>query len=385
MENNTLSPELMEIIHSNGLEGLPQAITIMLNEAMKAERSHYLNCAPYERTQERQDYANGYKPKTLNARVGALELSVPQVRSSNFYPSCLEKGQRSEQALCIAMSEMYIQGVSTRKVTKVLEQLTGLQVSSTQVSEAAKKLDEHIKAWRERPLGQFKYLILDARYEKVRIGNQVTDTAILIALGIDPQGKREILGFSVALSEAEVHWREFLQDLVKRGLHGVELVISDDHSGLKAARKTVLPSVPWQRCQFHLQQNAGHYVSKQKDKSLIAQEIRQIFNAPNFEEAMRLLKRMIQRYQDSEPKLANWMEENIPEGLTIFNLGLSDFNRKRLRTSNVLERVNQKIKARTRQIKIFPNIASCERLVGALLMEISEDWMDMKPYISFKD
>lgn len=384
MTNNNAYNDVMETIQHHGLDGMVQAMTILFNEAMKMERSHHLNCAPYERTQARQDYANGFKPKTVNTRMGTMALDIPQTRASDFYPSCLQKGLRSEQALYIALAEMYIQGVSTRNVTKVLEKMSGLDVSSTQVSNAAKLLDEQVTAWKNRPLGQFKYLYLDARYEKVRSGGQVTDGAVLIALGVDAQGKREILGLSIALSEAEVHWRSFLQSLVKRGLHGLELVVSDAHSGLKAARQSVLPAVPWQRCQFHLQQNAGHYVSKQKNKAQVAQDLRQVFNAPSREQADHLTQQLIDKYQTQEPRLAQWIEDNLEEGLTVFGLGLSEFNRKRLRTTNVLERINQTIKKRSKLAKIFPNVESCERLIGSILMEQSEAWIDARPYISLE-
>jgi len=259
---------------------------------------------------------------------------------------------------------MYVQGVSTRKVTKITSELCGLDVSSSQVSRAAKLLDAELQSWRERPLGKLLYVTLDARYEKVRHGGTVVDCAVLIAIGVLPNGKRTVLGVSVKLSEAEVHWREFLQSLVERGLHGIEMITSDAHEGLKAARKGVFPSVPWQRCQFHLQQNATAYVPKVDMRSEVAADIRGIFNAPNPNEAERLLKIATEKYRTTAPKLAEWMEKNVPEGLTV--LTRPEAHRKRLRTSNSLERLNKEILRRTRVATLFPNEASLLRLVSAV-------------------
>jgi transposase-like protein len=361
---------------------LPQAITLLLNAAMQAEREKYLRAAPYERTTERRDYANGYKDKTIASRVGALQVSVPQVRNGEFYPSSLEKGIRSERALKIAVAEMYVQGVSTRRVAAVVEKLCGCDISSTTVSRAAAELDSVLESWRNRPLGCFAYVYLDARYEKVRQNGKVEDAAVLIAIGVDNQGKRQVLGVSVAISEHEVHWREFLTRLLQRGLTGVQLIISDDHAGLKAARRAVFGGVPWQRCQFHLQQNAQAYVTKQEMKTVVAHDIRAVFNASDRDEADRLLKRAVEKYQQSMPRLAAWMEADLPEGLTVFSFPAS--HRRLLRTTNGVERINKEIKRRTRVAGLFPNEASCLRLVSAILMEISEDWQTGKAYLSFE-
>ena len=265
--NDTKISEAIELIAEKGFAGMTEAMQILFNEAMLIERSRYLQVEPYERSEWRQDYANGFKPKQLKTRLGELSLQVPQVRSSAFYPSFLEKGIRSERALKMALAEMYVQGVSTRKVDAILQELCGLQVSSTEVSRAAKLLDEELAKWKQRPLGKYPFVWVDARYEKVRQSGCVIDSAVLIAYGIHEEGKREIIGVSVSLSEAEIHWRGFLESLITRGLHGIELIISDAHSGLKAALKAVFPSIPWQRCQFHLQQNAQAYVTKQPRKA----------------------------------------------------------------------------------------------------------------------
>ena len=281
--------EAVELISEKGFEGMLEAMQVLLNEAMIIERSRYLQLAPYERSEAREDYANGFKPKQIKTKLGEMELSVPQVRSCQFYPSFLQKGIRSEHALRLALAEMYIQGVSTRKVNAILQELCGLEITSTEVSRATKLLDEELAQWKERPLGQYVYLYLDARYEKVRQGGCIIDSAVLIAYGIAPNGKREILGATVSLSEAEVHWRQFLESLAKRGLYGLRLIISDAHIGLKSALKAVFTSIPWQRCQFHLQQNAQAYVTKANRKREVAESIRAIFNAENLVEAERLL------------------------------------------------------------------------------------------------
>jgi len=370
---------------ANGLDGAGEALRILVNEASKIERAHFLNAQPHERTADRADYANGFKPKTVMTRVGELTFAVPQVRNGGFYPSALEKGTRTEQALNIALAEMYVQGVSTRKVTDILVKLLGpeVSISSTQVSRAAEQLDAGLAAWRERPLDETPYLFLDARYERVREAGRLVDCAVLVAVGITADGKRRVLGVSVALSEAEVHWRAFLDSLIRRGLKGVKLIVSDDHAGLKAARRATLPSVPWQRCQFHLQQNAQSYVTRLDQRKPIAQRIRAIFNAPDRAEAERLLKQAIEAWAADAPKLAQWAEDNLPEGFAVFDLPLAQ--RMRLRTTNGLERINRELKRRTRVASIFPNTASCLRLVSALLAEFDEEWMTGKIYLNLKN
>ena len=379
----TLPTELLEQLTQEGLEGLPEMIRILVNEAMRLERQNHLQARPYERTDGRRGYANGYKPKRVKTRVGEINFEVPQVREGGFYPGALEKGLRSERALMLALAEMYVQGVSTRRVAAITEQLCGTSVSSTQVSRAAILLDEVLEAWRKRSLGEVIYLYLDARYEKVRMDGQIRDAAILIAGGVGLAGKRQILGVSVSLSEAEVHWRSFLQDLITRGMKGVRLVISDDHAGLEVARRSVLGGLPWQRCQFHLQQNAGKYVPRKSMRKEVAEDIRTIFNAPDRSTAEAYLEKSVAKYARTASKLSAWMEENIPEGLAIFDFPKEHW--RRLRTTNNLERVSQEIKRRTRVVRIFPNEAACLRLISAILMEISEEWETGRVYLSFDD
>lgn len=373
----------VQLLAEHGFEGMANAMQILFNEAMKLERAEYLRAEPYQRTDQRKTYANGFKDKTVNSRLGKLELHVPQTRDCGFYPTSLERGERSERALKLAVAEMYVQGVSTRKVAKITAELCGLDVTSTQVSRAAALLDEELEVWRNRPLAQVEYLILDARYEKVRVDGSVRDCAVLIAIGVLPSGNRVVLGVSVSLSEAEVHWREFLGSLQERGMHGMKLVVSDAHEGLKAARRAVLPNVPWQRCQFHLMQNAMHHVPKIELRAVVAQDLRNIFNAKDLADATAELQRFVKQYEETAPKIADWAEQNIPEGLAVFQL--PEGHRKRMRTTNMLERQNQELKRRTRVATLFPNEASLLRLVTAVLVELSDEWETGKMrYLTFQ-
>jgi len=379
-----MAQKLMEIMMSEGTEGIKKIMEVILNESMKVERDEYLKAEPYERTEMRRGYANGYKDKQLNTRSGKLRILVPQVRGLPFYPKCIEKGTRSERALKCAVAEMYVQGVSTRRVTEITEELCGLEISSSQVSQIAKVLDEEVEKFKNRTIGAMPYLILDARYEKVRHLGCVRDVAVLIAIGVNPEGKREVLGFSAALSEAEVHWRQFLESLVQRGLHGVEFIVSDDHQGLKNARKAMFPSVIWQRCQFHYQQNVTHHVPKVAMRKEIAAGIRTIFNAADRDDAEAKKQKFIAQYKDKAPALIAWVEITIDECLNVFSLPESF--RVKLRTSNSLEKLNREIARRTKIASIFPNEKSCLRLIGAVLVEIHEDWITRhENYLNMND
>jgi len=382
-QNTTVSSVLEHLIEE-GLDGMASALELLLNEAMKLERQAWLRAAPYERTAERRGYANGFKAKTVRSRLGSLALAVPKVRdvrdgSEPFYPRALERGERSERALKLAVAEMWVQGVSTRKVKEITEALCGLDVTSAQVSRVSRLLDDDLEAWRNRPLGACPYVLLDARYEKVRHGGRIVRTALLYAVGIDRQGKRSVLGVSVSLSEAEVHWRAFLQGLKERGLHGVELITSDGHEGLKAALEAVFPGAAWQRCQFHLQQNAQAYVPRIEQRSAVGRDIRAVFQAPERSEAERILERVAEKWRPEAPRLADWMLENLPEGFTVFDFPSS--HRRRLRTTNLLERLSREIKRRTRVASLFPNEASLLRLASAVLAEISDDWETGRAYL----
>jgi putative transposase len=381
-EDFTLSAELIKQVQEQGLNVLPELIRIVINAAMQAERSEHLQAAPYQHTEERQGYANGFKPKTLRTRVGDITFAVPQVREGGFYPQALEKGLRSERALTLALAEMYVQGVSTRKVKAITEQLCGVSITSSAVSQATLQLDGELTKWRERPLGEYPFLFLDAYYEQVREDGQVRHLAVLVAVGVTPAGKREILGVSVSLSEHEVHWRAFLESLKQRGLGGVQLVTSDDHAGLGAARLAVFGGIPWQRCQFHLQQNAQGYVPHKDMQTEVAADIRTIFDAPDRSTAEAYLARTVAKYKQSASRLSEWLASNIPEGLTVFAFPASI--RRLLRTTNGVERLHREVRRRARVVSIFPNSASCLRLVSAVLAEISEEWLTGRTYMIFE-
>lgn len=385
---STATEGVMELLEKHGIEGFAKAMALVWNEALKKEREKFLGASAYERSESRIGHANGFKRKVVHSRAGALELEVPQVRgigseTLNFYPPSLERGSRSERALKAAVAEMYIQGVSTRRVAKITRELCGLEVSSTQVSRLTQLLDEELKQWRERPLEQMPYMIFDARYDKVRHGGAVVDCAVLIAVGVRPNGKRTVLGVSVSLSEAEVHWRTFLEGLQSRGLQGVRYVVSDDHPGLKAALRACFPGVLWQRCQCHLQRNASAYVPRKEDRGPVAEDLRSIFHGSDREDAERKLEEVVQKWRPKAPRLADWMENNIPDGLNV--LALPPAHRRRMATTNTAENLNKQIKHRTRVAQLFPNEAALLRLATAVLVEISDEWETEKTYLRFEN
>lgn len=383
-DQNTPAENPINTLLEHGLaDGLPRVAEMLLNAAMLLERAAHLQAAPHERTGARVGYANGFKSRGLKTSVGSLDLRVPQVRDCEepFRTSLLETGSRIDRSLKAAIAEMYLRGVSTRRVTRVMEKLCGLEVTSSQVSRLTAELDEEFEKWRNRPLPAILYLILDATYIKVRLDGAVRDCAVLTAIGICREtGKRMVLGVSAAISEAEPHWRKFLASLKARGIGIPDLVTSDAHEGLKAALRATLNATPWQRCQFHLQQNAQTYVPKVEMRKQVAADIRTIFNSPDLARAEERLAEVAEKYRDSASKLAAWLEDAISEGLTVFQA--PEAHRRRLRTSNASENLNLQIKRRTRVAGLFPNENSVLRLVTAILMETSEEWETGRAYLS---
>lgn len=379
----TEKKNILEHLISNGAQNLVPVIELLLNEAMKMERDEALKAAPYERTSERTGHANGFKEREYASRLGTLRVQIPQVRGLSFYPKCLEKGDRSERALKLAIAEMYVQGVSTRKITEITEELCGFEVSSTQVSRCAKLLDEELQKFRERPLtGKYAYVYFDAEYEKIRHNHSVISMATLIAIGVNEDGKREILGVCSKISEGEVHWRAFFEDLQKRGLAGVRLFISDDHSGMRAARRAVFPSVKWQRCQFHMAMNAQAYAPNKSMREELGEAMRRIFQSIDYDTATEQKKKTIAKYKESAPEFVQWLEDNVEEGFTCFSF--PEQHRKKIRTVNALERLNKEIRRRTRVATLFPNVTSCERLITAVLQGIHEEWISGKRYLDMR-
>ena len=383
---HTAIETMMEQLIVNGSEDMASVFAGLFDLAMRIERERFLGAEHYERTPLRRGYANGTKPRRLDTPAGTVTVRVPKTAGHDepFYPQSLERGRRSTRAVMLAVAEMYVKGVSTRDAEAVMREFGIESLSSTQVSRAAKLLDDELEAWRTRPLGEIRYLIVDARYEKVREGGVVRDAAVLSAIGIGPDERRRVLGVSCTVSEAEIHWRAFLESLLERGMRGVQFVVSDDHAGLRAARKAVLGGAIWQRCQFHLAQNAIHHAPTLAIRKRIGAELRQIWNAPNLETATETLRRLVETYRDKASKLAAWLEGNIPEGLAVFTL--PEHHRRRLRTSNPIERaVQQEIKRRTQKVRVFPNEDSLERLVSAVLVEIDDKWaVADKAYIKWE-
>jgi transposase-like protein len=359
-------------MEKNGWEGFPDLMTLLLNQAMKIQREHHMGAGWHERSPHRVDHANGFKSKTMKTRMGLLNLSVPQTRNGGFYPSILERGVRSERALMLAVAEMYVSGVSTRKVRKITEELCGMSISSTQVSRLTALMDQELSLWRQRPLDEIPFLILDAHYEKVRHDGSVMDLAVLKAVGIRKDGRKTVLGVSVSLSEAEVHWRAFLESLTARGIKGIRMVISDDHAGLKAARKAALPGVRWQRCVFHLMQNAQSHCAKKSMIPKLMSELEKIYTAPDKGAALQRLKALVASYAKTAPDLARWIEADFIEGLTFFDFPEPFW--KKTRTSNLVENLNKQVRKRTNVCGLFPNADSALRLISAVLMDLSESW-----------
>ena len=384
---DTTVEALLEHLIEHGPDDIGTVFARAFEMAMRIERERFLRAGPYERTAERQGYANGYKPKRIDTPAGTVTVDVPKTAGHDgapFYPQSLERGRRSVRAVMLAVAEMYVKGVSTREVEAVMREFGIESLSSTQVSRAAKLLDDELEAWRNRPLGEIRYLILDARYEKMRVGGVVRDAAVLSAIGIGADERRRVLGVSIALSEAEVHWRAFLESLQARGMRGVEYVVSDDHAGLRAARRAVLGGATWQRCQFHLARNAIHHAPSLAIRKRIGAELREVWNAGSLAKAETALAELVTSWRDTAPKLAAWLEEAVPEGLAVF--ALPEHHRRRLRTSNPMERaVQQELKRRTVKVRVFPNEASLERLVTAVLVEIDDRWAaDTKAYIKWE-
>lgn len=387
IRHGTTIDTIMEYLIENGGDGMARVFGQLFELAMQIEREQHLKARHYERTSERMGYANGYKPKRLDTPAGTINIRVPKTAGHGeapFYPQSLERGQRSSRAVMLAVAEMYIKGVSTRQAEDVMREFGIESLSSSQVSRATKLLDEELAAWRNRSLGLMKYLIVDARYEKARHDGVVRDVAVLSAIGVGEDERRHILGLSVALSEAEVHWRKFLESLQARGLRGTTFIVSDDHAGLKAARRAVFGAANWQRCQFHLAQNAIQHAPNRNIRDCIGKQLRAVWNAPELQDAQVALEALVASYQEKHPAFADWLENNIPEGLAVFTL--PEAHRKRMRTSNGIERpIQQELKRRTSKVRVFPNLESLERLSTAVLIEIDEKWQtENKAYIKWE-
>jgi len=359
---------------------LGKIIEIGLQKIMEIERDAHIGAESYERTESRKTYRNGYKPRKLNTRVGCITLRIPQTRDGEFYPSILERYQRSEKALIIALAEAYVNGVSTRKMKKVTEELLGKEFSSMTISRYAEELDSELNTWRERPLKEeYVYIILDARYDKCRVCSQIIDIAIFTAIGIDAQGYRRILSLDVSWGENNTSWEEFIKGLKERGLRGVRLFTSDDHPGIRHAIKKYFPGTPWQRCQRHFLVNAMDKLPK-RYRDQVHDELTEVWSSNTWEQAKDRLEEMAERWSGVFEEFSNFISEEGWETLTVYKACPKE-HRKKLRTSNVVERVNQEYKRRGRVVRIFPNPQSCIRLYAAIAKEWDEDWISGKKYM----
>ena len=354
----------------------------ILQEVLEAEMEQCLQAGKGERTTGRLGYRSGYYPRSLITRIGKLELRVPQDRQGRFRTEVFERYQRSEKALVAALAEMYVQGVSTRKVKAITEELCGYEFSADAISHINQKLDTELQQWAARPLEEdYPYLILDARYEKVREDGAIRSRAVLVALGINWDGRRRVLAVELANRESVTSWKDLLLALKTRGLRGVLLAITDDHSGLKQAIAEVLPEARWQRCYVHFLRNALDYLPRKADEACRT-ELRWLYDRRERAEARRDLADWLTRWQARYPKLCAWVEANIEETWTFYQFPLE--HHKHLKSTNLLERLNEELKRRTHVIRIFPTEASCLRLVRALAVEQHEEWLEGARYLDME-
>jgi putative transposase len=356
-----------------GEDFLRELVQRTVQQVLEAEMTSFLGAESYQRNDVRRGWRNGFKPRTLKTRVGELELMVPKDRDGQFQTELFERYQRSEKAFVAALLQMYIEGVSTRKVTAITEALCGLEVSKSQVSALTQKLDAEVAEWRMRALSdEYPYLIFDARYEKVRRGGSVVSQGVLVAIGISAAGYREVLGCWVAESESEASWGAVFSELKQRGLRGVRYVVSDDHAGMVRAIERHFQGAVWQRCQVHFVRNALSLCGRQQ-RPLVLRLMKLVTETATREAAKAALAAAIAELEKKAPKVARLLEEHGEEILGVY--ALPEAHRKRMRTTNMLERQNQELKRRTRVIRVFPHEQSCLRLIAALLMETNQEWM----------
>jgi putative transposase len=378
-QSNVLGLNLQDLFEEQ-VDWLKEMIQRLVQEVLEQQMSEILGASKGERTGTRVGYRSGYYERSLVTRVGKLELRVPQDREGRFSTQVFERYQRSEKALVSALAEMYVQGVSTRKVKSVTEELCGHSFSASAISAINKTLDASLERFAKRRLEEsYPYLILDARYEKVREDGTIRSPAVQIAIGINEEGRRQILAVELANRESTSSWKDFLIALKQRGLKDVEFVVSDDHPGLKQSIAEVIPEAIWQRCYVHFLRNAlDHLPRKATDDCL--QELRWIYDRRDLDEALKDLAQWTERWEGKYPKLCEWVEENIGETLSYYRLPVQ--HHKHMKSTNMLERLNEEIKRRTRVVRIFPNAASCLRLVRALAVEIHEDWLAGSRYLN---
>ena len=354
-----------------------------IQNVLDHEMTDYLQATPYERSAGRLGYRSGRRPRKLVTRAGTLSLDVPTERTGHFRTAVFDRYQRSEQAFVLALQEMYLQGVSTRKVRAITEELCGTSVSASTVSRLTKRLDEDLARWRNRRLVEsYPYLIVDARYERVRQNERIESQGVLVISGVSGKGQRDILGVAVANTESETSWTDIFRDLNRRGLSGVRLVVSDDHEGLVASVRRCFQKALWQRCQTHFMHNVLALVTK-RDRKALWQAVRSIFDAATLEHAKARLVEVVAEWRPRYPDLADKLEAEIEDTLTCFQFPAG--HRMRIRTTNMMERLNEELRRRSRVVRIFPNAAACLRLMTALAQEQAAEWAAQLPYLDMAE
>jgi transposase-like protein len=368
-----------------GRDGMKRFLEAVVNQAMQGEVAEHLAADPHQRTGRRRGYRNGVKSRQLSTRVGPLDLAVPQTRGCEpYHPSMFARWQRSERALLIACAEMYFQGVSTRKVQHVLEQMCDGEISSATVSRIAAELDEKLSDFRGRSLKamEYPYLHIDARYEKVRVESRVVSQAVLVAVGFTCEGRREVLDWRIGDSESEDTWGGLFRDLKDRGLKGLQLVVSDAHKGIKAAMARHFQGVAWQRCRVHFKREMGRKVSYKQLKALM-KDMASVFAGEDRTECLRRGDEMADQWQGRYPAVAQMLRDGLEDCLTV--LDFPECHRRRLTSTNMLENLMKRLKARTKVVGVFPNRSSCDRLIGSLLLEVHEQWaLEEKAYFNME-
>ena len=372
--------EILQLISENSGEGFKRLLQESLNSVLKAESASQLQAERYERTEARTDSRNGTRERELMTRIGRITLQVPRHRNQPFKTMIFENYCRSEAALIACMSEMVVNGVSTRKVSQVVSTLCGENISKSTVSDLCKDLDAAVKEFRERPLnGNYPFLTLDATYFRVRENHRVISKALMIAYATTANGRREIVGFGVYANESKDTWKDFLLGLQKRGLSGILMITSDAHEGIRYALSKVWPNVPWQRCQFHFSRNISDKAPK-KYQTGIRSELQEMFNCKTVEEARRKRDEIIDSYGDVAESAMSCLDDGFESSMTVMEL--PEQLRRFYRTSNHIERLNKELKRRSKVIGIFPNEASLLRLMGSVLMERNEIIQNTKSVFS---
>lgn len=383
--NDDIIGQLLQEVF-NDRDGLKRFLEEVVNKAMQGEVTQQLEAAEYQRTGRRRGYRNGIKPRKLATRIGSLDLSVPQTRGCEpYHPSMFARWQRSERALLVACAEMYFQGVSTRKVQNVLDQMCSCEISSATVSRIASELDEKLSGFRLRSLNmtEYPYLHIDARYEKVRVDSRVVSQAVLVAVGFTADGRREVLDWRIGDSESEDSWGGLFRDLKDRGMKGLQLVVSDAHSGIRAALARHFQGVAWQRCRVHFKREMGRKVSYKRMKELM-KDIASVFSGEDRAECLRRGEEMAVQWQGRYSAVADMLRDGLEDCLTV--LDFPECHRRRLASTNMLENLMKRLKARTRVVGVFPNRSSCDRLIGSLLLEVHEQWsLEEKAYFNMEN